>query len=88
MISKTKTPAKVACLRRPVKVRRLRRLPVENDALRFCGFSSSLFPECVREGILLNFATGHDSSNPPPRSRFAKEFILLNTPANPGHGHT
>ena len=31
---KQKTPAKVACLRRPVKVRRLRRLPVENDALR------------------------------------------------------
>ena len=33
-LQKQKTPAKVACLRRPVKVRRLRRLPVENDALR------------------------------------------------------
>ena len=31
---KNKKTAKVACLRRPVKVRRLRRLPIENEALR------------------------------------------------------
>ena len=45
--------------------------------LLFCGFSSSLFPECAREGILLNFAAGHDSSNLPPRSRFTKEAFLI-----------